>query len=176
RLVLRFPVRIDQLQNGRNAVVVLHSNRVARRALWIRLAQTQAPFLCGLREELRKLLEPDAVRQTGVGHRYAFACRFASDGSFARMSRRCARSSSAVITVCSSGACARTIPHGSAISERPYAGLPGSVSPVCAAAATKYWFSIARARNSTCQWSFPVGVVKCAGTVTSSAPSSARMR
>src|SRR5215212_1682034 len=37
--------------------------------------------------------------ETGVGHRYAFACRFASDGSFARMSSRCARSSSAEMTV-----------------------------------------------------------------------------
>src|SRR2546421_6056841 len=77
-----------------------------------------------------------AVRQTGVGHRYAFACRFASDGSFARMSSRCARSSSAEITVSSSAACASTRPHGSTISERPYAGLPGNVSPICAAATT----------------------------------------
>ena len=61
------------------------------------------------------------MRQTRVGHRYAFGCRFASDGNLARMFCRWARSSSAVITVSSSGACATTTPHGSD-DQRPAVG------------------------------------------------------
>ena len=38
------------------------------------------------------------------------------------------------------------------------------------------WFSIARARSSTSQWSRPVVIVKAAGTVISCAPASARIR
>ena len=61
-----------------------------------------------------------AQRHTrAAGHLYASGWRFASDGSFARIARSCARSSSAVTTVSTSGACARTVPHGSATSERP---------------------------------------------------------
>ena len=40
------------------------------------------------------------------------------------------------------------------------------------AATTKAWFSIARARSSTSQWSRPVSRVKAAGTVSSRAPRS----
>ena len=47
------------------------------------------------------------------------------------------------------------MPHGSTIDERPKLCRPGSVSPICAAAATKHWFSTARARRSSSQWSLP---------------------
>src|SRR5207248_2205233 len=76
-------------------------------------------------DEVRNALEPARVRYAGVGQRYASGWRFFSDGSFVRISRRWARSSSAVITVGSSGACASTMPQGSTINERPYDGLPG---------------------------------------------------
>src|SRR5215210_640401 len=89
------------------------------------------PALEGLAED-----KPSALDQARAGQRYASACRFLSDGSFSRTERSRARSSSAVMTVSSSGACASTIPHGSTISDRPYAGLPGSVSPTWAGAAT----------------------------------------
>src|SRR6478672_7308100 len=51
-------------------------------------------------EDGAELGQPGA---TGVGQRYAFVCRFASDGNFARILARCARSSSAEITDSSSG-------------------------------------------------------------------------
>ena len=74
----------------------------------------------GSRLELFAEGEPPALcDQAGVGQRYASACRFLSDGSFSRICRSRARSSSAEITVSSSAACARTIPHGSTMSERP---------------------------------------------------------
>src|SRR5689334_6678891 len=63
--------------------------------------------------------QPPARDQTLAGQRYASAWRFFSDGSLSRTARSRARSSSAVITVSSSGAWASTIPHGSTISERP---------------------------------------------------------
>jgi hypothetical protein len=44
----------------------------------------QAPLLDALGHEVGDALEPEAVRQTRVGHRYAFGCRFASDGNLAR--------------------------------------------------------------------------------------------
>jgi len=50
----------------------------------------------------------------------------------------------------------------------------GLWTPCCAAATTNTWFSMARARSSTCQWSFPVGTVNAAGTTTMRAPAAAR--
>jgi hypothetical protein len=70
-------------------------------------------------ERLAERQAPPLADYASVGQRYASACRFLSDGSFSRMSCSRARSSSAEITVSSSGACASTIPHGSTISERP---------------------------------------------------------
>src|SRR5206468_5495904 len=97
-LVLCLAMRVDQLQHQRLALA-LGADGVARGALRIRLADAQPPLLGTFGQELRYALEPVAVRQTGAGHRYAFACLFASDGSFARMSSRCARSSSAEMTL-----------------------------------------------------------------------------
>src|SRR5581483_6075209 len=177
RLLQRLAVGVGELQHRARAVVRRRADDVAAEPGRVRGAERQPPLLRDLVCDPRRVLPPARDRyRDGVGHRYASACRFASDGSFVRMSRSRTRSISATTTVSSSGACASTVPHGSTISERPYAGFPRSVSPTCPAAATYSWFSIARARSSTCQWSRPVGVVKCAGTVTSSAPSSARIR
>ena len=57
---------------------------------------------------------------------------------------------------------ASTRPHGSTISERPWLVRRPGVSPHCAGASTKHWFSIARARSSTSQWSRPVSRAKAA--------------
>src|ERR671914_128076 len=57
--------------------------------------------------------------QKGAGQRYASGWRLARGGRRRRTSSSRARSSSAAITPGSSGASARTIPHGSTISERP---------------------------------------------------------
>src|SRR5262249_42467903 len=54
-----------------------------------------------------------------TGPRYACGGRPASDGRRRRTSSIRARSSSAEITVGSSGASASTIPHGSTMSDRP---------------------------------------------------------
>src|SRR5919201_5278394 len=99
--VLGFPVWLLDLEHG---IVAghLHDDRRGPRLEF--LAQGPAPALRDY---------------AGVGQRYASACRFLSDGSFSRIRRSRARSSSAEMTVSSSGACASTIPHGSTINERP---------------------------------------------------------
>ena len=81
-----------------------------------------------------------------------------------------------------SAASASTIPHGSTIIERPpersaaARALAGACSPIWLAATTNAWFSIARARRRTSQWSRVVGTVKAAGTVRIRAPRTARIR
>ena len=62
------------------------------------------------------------------------------------------------------GRSASTRPHGSMISERPPARWPGGWAPIWLGAITKHWFSIARARSSTSQWSRVVASVNAAGT------------
>ena len=74
------------------------------------------------------------------------------------------------MNVSASGACASTSPHGSTIIERPPVRMPGAGSPTWLAAITKHWFSIARARSSTSQWSRVVVSVNAAGTVSTVAP------
>ncbi len=103
-LVLGLAVGEDQLEDGRGAVLELGAGCVAGRSGDVRLAEAQPPLVGAVGDEVGDAREPDAVRQTGVGHRYAPGRRFASDGSFVRISRRRVRSSSAAITVCSSGA------------------------------------------------------------------------
>ena len=71
------------------------------------------------------------------------------------------------------GARTSTRPHGSTAIELPYERRPFSGSPNgphCPGATTKHWFSIARARRSTSQWSVPVACWNCAGTNSTSAP------
>ena len=80
------------------------------------------------------------------------------------------------MNVSKSGACASTSPHGSTIIERPPVRIPGAGSPTWLAAITKHWFSIARARSRTSQWSRVVVSVNAAGTVSTFAPRTARMR
>jgi hypothetical protein len=63
--------------------------------------------------------EDCAEGHTGDGRRYAAGLRLASDGSRARTSSSRPASSSAVITPPPSGACARPMPQGAAISDRP---------------------------------------------------------
>jgi hypothetical protein len=70
-------------------------------------------------ERLAEGQAPPLRYRTAVGQRYASACLFFSDGSFSRISTSRERSSSATITVSSSGACASTSPQGSTINERP---------------------------------------------------------
>jgi hypothetical protein len=102
--MLALPMGLLDLQDGLAAVGTPHALHERRRSPRLeRLDRGQTP----------------ALDQAGAGQRYASAWRFLSDGSFSRTSRSRARSSSAEITVSSSGACARTIPQGSTISERP---------------------------------------------------------
>ena len=103
-LVLALAVRLLHLQHRLLALRRRHGHDELRRV----------PAGEGLAEG-----QPPARDQTLAGQRYASAWRFFSEGSFSRTERSSARSSSAVITVSSSGACASTIPHGSTISERP---------------------------------------------------------
>src|SRR6476659_7684216 len=102
RFVLALTVRVLHLQHALLSVTGRHGNDQLRRgAANERLAEDKPP----------------ARDQTLAGQRYASAWRFFRDGSFSRTERRSARSSSAVITVSSSGACASSIPHGSTISD-----------------------------------------------------------
>ena len=101
RLVLGLAVRLLHLQH---CVLSRRRDQLRGDSSGERLAEGQAPA----RRD-----------QASVGQRYASACRLRSDGSFSRISRSRARSSSAEITVSSSGACATTIPHGSTIRDRP---------------------------------------------------------
>src|SRR5207247_3779151 len=126
RLVLALAVRESELQHRGRAVGAFRTHDVAGGTHSVRLADRELPFPGATVEQSRDAAEP--VDQARLGHRYASAWRFASDGSFARMSSRRDRSSSATMTVSSSGACASTMPQGSTISERPYAGLPAIVS------------------------------------------------
>src|SRR5262245_50354893 len=124
-----------EIQRGRLACAVVPRHvqldavprRDARVALGRQLRPRAAEREVDVEENCAELGQPGA---TGVGQRYAFACRFASDGSLARMPSRWPISSSAEMTVSSSGACATTSPQGSTISERPYAGSPGRVSTI----------------------------------------------
>ena len=93
-----------------------------------------------------------------------------------RISAWRSRSSSATTKVSVSGAVASTTPHGSTIIERPPERIPGACSPIWLAATTNAWPSIARARSRTSQWSRVVANVNAAGTVTISAPRTARIR
>src|SRR3954471_14127416 len=104
RLVLALAVWLLHLQNGPIALRRRHRrDELRRKSAHERLAEGQPP----------------ARDQTLAGQRYASAWRFFSEGSLSRTERSSARSSVAVITVSSSGACASTIPHGSTMSERP---------------------------------------------------------
>ena len=137
RLVLGLAVRVVDLEHGRRPVRRARRARRGRRSRACTARRASGPTPPRISSAMAATRSRQRAIATGrVGHRYASAWRFASDGSFARMSRSRARSISATITVSSSGAWASTMPHGSAISDRPYAGLPGSVSPTCPAAAT----------------------------------------
>ena len=68
-----------------------------------------------------------------------------------------------------------TVPHGSTTMLRPWAGTPPP-EPHWAGAMTNDPFSMARARNSTSQWSRPVASVKLAGTAMITAPAAASSR
>ncbi len=81
-----------------------------------------------------------------------------------------ARSMSAVTMPVPVGRSPSSSPHGSKISAWPYDSRLALCRPTCAAAMTKHWFSIARARSSVCQWAAPVWAVNAAGTSNTSAP------
>ena len=84
----------------------------------VRSLERDVPLLRALLDQLREAFLPGLV-YARVGQRYASGRRWERDGSRRRTSSSHARSSSAEITVSSSGACASTVPHGSTISERP---------------------------------------------------------
>ena len=83
--MLGLPVGEDELEHGRRSIRKLGADRIPRSALRVLLSQSQPPLFDAIGDEIGDALEPDAVRQTRVGHRYAFGCLFASEGSFARM-------------------------------------------------------------------------------------------
>jgi len=84
----------------------------------VRSLEREVPLLRALLDQLREAFLPGLV-YARVGQRYASGRRWERDGNRRRTSSSQARSSSAEITVSSSGACASTVPHGSTISERP---------------------------------------------------------
>src|SRR5262245_8320756 len=96
--------------------------------------------------------------------------RWRSAGRLARTRSCCARSQSAHTTAGRSGATASSTPHGSTISARPWLARSAECCPHCAGAITKHWFSIARARSSTSQWSRPVSRANALGTSRKRAP------
>ena len=129
----------------------------------VRITRTRRAGVC--RCALRSDMRPPGCRGSGIG------------GAFRRRLSRAPRSEPAVLqrgqaargcgparrgrsrrrtTPGRSPACASTTPQGSTISERPWLARGLAVAPHCAGASTKAWFSIARARSSTSQWSLPV--------------------
>src|SRR5215212_2632236 len=124
--------------------------------------------------QLVAVREPTPHQQVDPSRR---CCRA---GSRVRTSRSSARSRSAANTPSpSSGASVITLPHGSTIMLWPY---DRRFDPSCPyaphwpGATTKHWFSIARARSSTSQCAVPVVCWNCAGTHSTSAPSTMRPR
>ncbi len=112
-------------------------------------------------------VRPSAVDlRAAVGERGQVGADRAPGGR-GRARRRCG--------VSMSGAWASTIAPG-VDDHRAAAGAagPGACAPTWLAATTKAWFSIARARSRTSQWSRVVGEVNAAGTASTRAPSTAR--
>src|SRR5688500_11273022 len=101
-----------------------------------------------------------AARQLATHQQMRPSRRCSSAGSTFRTRRSSAMSRSANHTPePSRGASTRTSPHGPTIIEWPWerrcsSGDPNS--PHCADAATKHWFSIARARSNASQCAIPV--------------------
>jgi hypothetical protein len=67
-------------------------------------------------------------------------------------------------------------PQGSTIIERPWLARSSLWTPHWAGASTKAWFSMARARSSTSQWSLPVSRANALGTAIQRTPRSAMAR
>ncbi len=106
------------------------------------------------------------TRQTGAAHWHVLL----------RARATLAGSMSAITKPGSSPPSASTSPQGSTISEWPKVRRSPECRPHCAGAMTKQPVSIARARNSTCQWASPVTLVNAEGTDNITAPSCARAR
>ena len=97
--------------------------------------------------------------------------RCSSAGSCWRTCCKCAGSS--VANTSPAPACVRcpkTSPQALMAMLWPQVRRPFSCCPPCAAARTKHWFSMARARSSTSQCAWPVVRVKALGTTMMSAP------
>jgi hypothetical protein len=113
-----------ELRMALNGVVSAHTRFVVARGVELEPVATANPHV-SVRAQFRPGSRDGEVdveenrSQVVAGHLYASGLRLASEGKFRRTSSSRARSSSAVITHSSSGACESTIPHGSAISERP---------------------------------------------------------
>src|SRR3954447_5455804 len=129
------------------------------------------------REDPDRGVEDDPALVRSGGHQPSSSGRaWRRAGSRSRTSASRSMSRSAITWVSLSGATARTSPHGSMIMLRPPDRLPGGCSPIWLGAMTKAWFSIARARSRTSQWSRVVASVNAAGTVRICAPASVRRR
>ena len=113
RLVLALAMRPLNLEDD-----VPGGDDVRDEAAGVRPLEPEAPLRRALLDQLGEAFRPGFV-YARVGQRYASGRRWERDGSRRRTSSSHARSSSAEITVSSSGACAITVPHGSTISERP---------------------------------------------------------
>src|SRR5262249_47818178 len=85
------------------------------------------------------------------------------EGTRERAVATAASSTSALMTPgVAPSASTRISPHGDTIMLWPNVLRPFSCVPACAAASTKHWVSIARARSSVCQCAWPVGTVNAA--------------
>ena len=69
RFVLGLAVRIDELEDGRRSSRQLDARRVARGPGNVRFVEPQLPEVDALANKLGNALQPDAVRQTRLGHR-----------------------------------------------------------------------------------------------------------
>ena len=113
RLVLALAMRPLNLEDD-----VPGGDDVRDEAAGVGRLKREVPLRRALLDQLGEAFLPSLV-YARVGQRYASGRRWERDGSRRRTSSSHARSSSAEITVSSSGACASTVPHGSTISERP---------------------------------------------------------
>jgi hypothetical protein len=112
--VLALMVRPLDLEDG-----VSCRNDVRREAAAERFPELEIPLRSTLRDQPGKAFLPGLSIYAGVGQRYASGRRCDSDGSRRRTSSSHARSTSAEMTVSSSGAWASTVPQGSTISDLP---------------------------------------------------------
>ena len=110
----------DRRRAGLRVELGVERQAVARAGLAVALGPEERAGLGEREVDVEEdRLDPTRAFYTSAGHVYAAGWRLASEGRLRRIRSMCARSSSAEMTASSSGACARTTPHGSTMELRP---------------------------------------------------------